>query len=67
MGSSSKRAWKKGRSLLQASRDSIPEENTAAVAASANLSAASRSTKKLVNTSTNANAKFIPTATRAAN
>ena len=53
------RTWGKGGSLPQASGGSTPRGNTAAPAASASLSAALRSTGKLVNTLTvNANAKF---------
>ena len=61
------RTWGKGGSLPQASRSSTLGGNTAAPAASTSLSAAPRSTGKLVNTSSgNANAKFIPTATKPA-
>ena len=60
-----KRTWGRSGSAPQAGGSSTPGGNTAAPAASASLSAAPKSTGKLVNTLTvNANAKFIPTATK---
>ena len=65
-GLSLRHTWKKNKSLLQTNKGSTLEKNIAAPAASASLSAAPRSTKKPVNISTNANAKFILTATKPA-
>ena len=61
------RTWGKSKSSPQAGGSSTLGGNTAASAASASLSAALRSTGKPVNTSSsNANAKFIPIATKPA-
>ena len=58
--------WEKGGSLSQASGSSSAGANSAATEASGSSSAASMNNGKLVNTLTNSNSKFIPTATKPA-
>ena len=60
------RTWGTSRSLSQAGGSFNTEANLVAPVASGSFSAALRNNRKLVNTLTNANAKFIPTATKPA-
>ena len=60
------RTWEKDGSLPQASGNSSAEANSAASGASGSSSAAPRNNRKSVNTLTNPNSKFIPTATKPA-